>query len=111
LVFNLSDPAGPYGKTCSIVAPGASRQSPIVAAFDAVAHPNPFTDGVNIDIATASGDDISIKVYDMTGRLLENTRVKAGSTMAPIGSYFPAGVYNVIVTQGEQTKTLRVIKR
>ena len=29
----------------------------------------------------------------------------------PAGDRYPSGVYNVIVTQGENTKTLRVIKR
>ncbi|RAR69279.1 hypothetical protein CLV55_101565, partial [Flavobacterium aciduliphilum] len=28
-----------------------------------------------------------------------------------LGERYPSGVYNVIVTQGENTKTLRVIKR
>jgi hypothetical protein len=28
-----------------------------------------------------------------------------------VGSSYPAGIYNVIVTQGEEMKTLRVIKK
>jgi hypothetical protein len=28
-----------------------------------------------------------------------------------LGNNYPSGVYNVIVTQGEDVKTLRVIKR
>jgi len=28
-----------------------------------------------------------------------------------IGNQYPSGVYNIIVTQGENVKTLRVIKR
>jgi hypothetical protein len=28
-----------------------------------------------------------------------------------VGNSYPSGVYNVIVTQGEEMKTLRVIKR
>jgi hypothetical protein len=111
MIFNASDPAGPYGPACSIVTPGAARQSLVKGAFDAIAYPNPFVDNVNIDVSTASNEDINIKVYDMTGRLLEDESVKAGNAIAPIGSDFPTGVYNVIVTQGNDSKTLRVIKR
>ena len=30
---------------------------------------------------------------------------------ATIGSDYPSGVYNVIVTQGDETKVVRVVKR
>lgn len=111
LIFNHADPAGPYGKTCTITTPGLARPNQVKAAFDAVAYPNPFADHFNIDIRTAATGDVAIKVYDMTGRLLENAIVKAGNTIRPIGNHFPAGVYNVIVSQGDETRTLRVIKR
>ena len=51
-------------------------------------------------------------VYDMTGRLIERREVRP-SDMAEqkIGDRLPSGVYNIVVTQGEEVKTLRVIKR
>jgi hypothetical protein len=48
----------------------------------------------------------------MIGKLIE-TRQFSTTEMnnQEVGSSYPAGVYNVIVTQGEEMKTLRVIKR
>ena len=46
----------------------------------------------------------------MVGRQLENTVTKAGEPIH-IGSNYPSGVYNVVVTQGDDSKTIRVIKR
>jgi hypothetical protein len=53
-----------------------------------------------------------VKVYDMTGRMLEHKEVPVTEMQTlQVGERYPAGVYNVIVTQGDQAKTLRVIKR
>lgn len=112
LIFNLADPAGPYGKTCTIVTPGASRVAATKVAFNAVAFPNPFAENFNIDVTTSLDSNINVKVYDMTGRLLETREVKVSDIESlQVGDRYPSGVYNVIVTQGENVKTLRVIKR
>jgi hypothetical protein len=110
LVFNVADPAGPFGKTCTIVTPGLSRQA-AGKAFAATVYPNPFADSFSIAVTSSQDQDINVKVYDMTGRFLEGMVVKAGVELLQMGSRYPAGVYNVMVTQGENTKSLRVIKR
>ena len=40
-------------------------------------------------------------------RILETTEVEGFE----VGANYPSGVYNVIVSQGDTVKTLRVIKR
>jgi hypothetical protein len=45
----------------------------------------------------------------MTGRLIEQRQVESNSV--ELGDAYPTGVYNVIVNQGENIKTLRVIKK
>jgi hypothetical protein len=110
LIFNNNDPAGLYGKTCTIIVPAVARVAQI--AFNALAYPNPFSDGFNINVTTSVHENINIKVYDMTGRLLDNRSVTpADSETLSIGDELPSGVYNVIVSQGDDVKTLRVIKR
>jgi len=110
LIFNESDPAGPYGKTCTVVAPGSGRPGiKSEMAFDAIAHPNPFTDNFNI-VLTGSASEVSVKVYDMTGRLLENTKFNSDEPIS-VGGNYPSGIYNVVVNQGNDVKTLRVVKR
>lgn len=110
LIFNIADPAGPYGKTCSITTPGGARVAVGRPLFDAVAYPNPFTDGFQIELQSGSALDVTVKVYDMTGRLLEDRTTKSGAGIET-GQQLPSGVYNVVVTQGDDLKTLRVVKR
>jgi hypothetical protein len=79
--------------------------------FKAVAYPNPFNNSFALDLKTSSTNPVSIAIYDMTGRLLELNKYNADSlAKQTIGERYPAGVYNVIVTQGENMQTVRVVK-
>jgi len=114
LIFNNTDPDGSYGKTCSIVTPPSEKidSAGIKNVFSVVAYPNPFADNFNIDVTTANTVKVNMKVYDMTGRLLEVKDVEVSEMKTlQTGANYPSGVYNVIVSQGEEVKTLRVIKR
>ena len=80
--------------------------------FSVKAYPNPYTETFNLSLSTSSEDKVSIVVYDMTGRLIERRDVRPSDMVEQqIGDRQPSGVYNVVVTQGEEVKTLRVIKR
>ena len=107
-----------FGDACEITSPGSARpegpKEEVVAkaAFTAVAYPNPFAENFNIDVTTSAEESFGVKVYDMTGRLLETRNVDASEIETiKVGDRYPSGVYNVIVTQGESVKTLRVVKR
>jgi formylmethanofuran dehydrogenase subunit C len=77
-----------------------------------IAYPNPYTNGFNLDIASNNSSDITVKVYDMLGRLIENKEVNFENlNTTTFGNGYPAGVYNVIVTQENDSKTLRVVKQ
>jgi hypothetical protein len=71
--------------------------------FSVIVYPNPSSSEFTIE-SSAKGA-MSVKVYDMQGRLVE----KADTNR--VGSRLAAGTYNVIVSQGTQVKTLRVIKK
>lgn len=110
LIFNSTDLPGDYGKVCRIVVPAAVRL--MMQPFSAVAYPNPFTDNFSIDVKSSADEQIQINVYDMTGRLLEHRSAEVSDADSmTIGDGLPSGVYNVIISQGEEVKTLRVIKR
>jgi hypothetical protein len=48
----------------------------------------------------------------MNGRLLENKEVKSSEiNNLELGNELPSGVYNVIITQETEVKTVRVIKK
>jgi hypothetical protein len=103
------------GKGCSIIIPGGARAIETEAIvvkgnFAAVAYPNPFATTFAIQVQTASQDLVQVKVYDMIGRLVEQRETNAKEITA-FGDRYPSGVYNVVVTQGNVTETLRVVKR
>jgi hypothetical protein len=107
-----------FGDTCTITAPGAAKSADIKeevlpeVALKAIAYPNPYTDTFSIDLTDDGQQEIAVMVYDMMGKLLETRRVPADELQSHrLGSNCPAGVYNVVVSQGDLVKTLRIIKR
>jgi len=120
VAIRLNGVWGSYGKSCSIITPGGVAKTDKVTrtnqdtlnAFKAIAYPNPFTASFAIDMRTSTIETVNVTVYDMTGRLLEVTEVKAQDiTNYQFGDRYPSGVYNVVVTQGNETRTLRVVKQ
>ncbi len=80
--------------------------------YVATISPNPFTDNFTIDITSSTESTVAIKVYDMLGKLIENKNVeKSELENLNLGSTYPSGIYNVNVSQGENSQTLRIIKR
>jgi hypothetical protein len=55
---------------------------------------------------------VYVRVFDMTGKLIE-VREQAPSALEnlQLGAEWASGVYNVIVLQDDQLKTLRMVKR
>ncbi len=104
----------PFGDACEIVSPTAAARSEEVSAFDmqVLAYPNPFTSEFKLNVTISTEGAVELKVYDMLGKLIDTRSINTIDYISEdLGSAYPAGVYNVIVTQGEQTKTLRLIKR
>ena len=87
-------------------------QDVVVTLFKAVAYPNPFAENFMINVTSSSQEMVGLKVYDMIGRLIEQREVKVSDLEnSTIGDRYPSGVYNILVTQGEEVKTVRVVKR
>ncbi|MBC7749890.1 MAG: T9SS type A sorting domain-containing protein, partial [Methylotenera sp.] len=51
----------------------------------------------------------TIQVYDMQGRMVENKKVNANAV--EIGANYTSGIYNVILENAGQAKTIRLIKK
>jgi hypothetical protein len=80
--------------------------------FAVVAYPNPYSDTFHLNLTTSSEERVGVSIYDMTGKLLDKREVGAvEASELSIGDRFASGVYNVVVTQGSEVKTLRVVKR
>ena len=90
----------------------ATMPEVVSAPFSVKAYPNPSSDVFNFSLTTSSQEKVSVKVYDMTGKLVDSREVAPNEVSElQVGDRYPSGVYNMIVTQGDNTKTLRVIKR
>jgi uncharacterized protein YjdB len=104
----------PFGDACVITAPTAVARVNEVAAneFTVEAYPNPYSTEFKLNVTTSTEGAVELKVYDMLGKLIETRSINTIDYISEdLGSSYPAGVYNVIVTQGENAKTLRMIKR
>ena len=106
----------PYGDACEIVSPGSDRQGDAKAVdtglFSVVAYPNPYDYQFSFRMESSSEAPVSIKVYDMIGKLIETREVNAADMpVVSLGERYPSGVYNVVVTQEDNVKTLRLVKR
>ena len=106
---------GPYGPMCTVTTPLVFRELPTSTetnSFDAVAYPNPAVDSFQIDVTTESKEPVLIQVYDLLGRLIENKQTTIDELYnLQLGNSYPSGVYQVIVKQENNLKTLRIIKR
>jgi hypothetical protein len=109
---------GPYSKVCTFKTPMQARaiasdiQLEVENVFEALAYPNPFAENFKLDVKTNSEANIQVRVYDMIGKLVEDKMINASDIQNfELGNQYPSGVYNVIVSQESNTKTLRVIRR
>ncbi len=107
----------PFGPECFVYT-GAEGEifridaSPSVTqSFEITAYPNPFADQFELTV-NASGN-VDIQVYDMLGRNVESRKMAVnGTNTESFGStILQSGIYNVVVSNGNETKTLRMIKR
>lgn len=108
----------PFGPACSIFAPAASRQSEPLeeevyrVPFAVTVFPSPYVESFSLNLETGSEEDVNVAIYDMSGRLIEEHSYASSQVeLKSFGERHAAGVYNVVVSQGQQTKSVRVIKK
>ncbi len=107
----------PFGPSCSINPSVSARFGDATATsngteFKAVGYPNPFETNFTLNVTTTSDEKVQVVVYDMIGKQLESKEVNATDANAlEVGANYPSGVYNVVVSQGVNVKSLRMIKR
>lgn len=104
---------GPYGAICNVTIPGSAKtiQKEIIT-FDVMAAPNPYSETFALNVTSSSEELIHVKVYDMLGKLIESKSVeKSVITEMPIGANYPSGIYNLMVSQGDESKVIRIVKR
>lgn len=82
------------------------------AGIGATVYPNPFANNFKLNITSASEQDLQVKVYDMLGKIVDSSIVRMSDIDSfELGDSYPAGIYNVMITQGNEVKAQRVIKK
>lgn len=112
VLYNNSYVQGRELCTLTILPTATRKSNTDMDIFVTKAFPNPFNDNFKIDINSSAEDNVGIKVYDVLGREVESLQASVNAMAGlEIGSHYSSGVYSVVLTQGEHTKMLRVIKR
>lgn len=74
------------------------------------AYPNPTERFVNVIIYKELSGTETIYVHDITGKLLQQNKIKSGTTPIDLGEHAP-GVYRLSITlSNERTHTLKILK-
>ena len=106
---------GSYGVSCNVTTPVGSGNSKQIAEntdFSLAAYPNPSNSTFHLEVNGINDDEVSILVFDMMGRQIENKVVKSNDIEnISLGQNYSTGVYNVIVSQGMNTKSVRLVKK
>jgi len=75
-------------------------------------YPNPSTNYFTVDIASFnSKENISLRIIDIAGRVVEVRSNLAGNQTLKIGSNLKAGLYVAEVRQGSETKQIKILKQ
>jgi hypothetical protein len=82
----------------------------VSSPMSVIVYPNPTAKSFNLVIKTASLiQSATAKVYDIQGRAIKTIEVLTNKAVN-FGNHLKAGVYFVEVKEGENTKTVRVVK-
>ena len=82
------------------------------SAMQLTAYPNPANDNITISFSSEGSEMYSIRMYDMTGRLIvdQTNQSSTGVNKQEINlQNISNGLYNLVVTRGEVTERLRVV--
>ncbi|MEO7173821.1 SdrD B-like domain-containing protein [Flavobacterium sp.] len=109
----LNNTGCPLGGTRATSATNCTEvDDKIAPKMKVLLYPNPTDSNFNLELTTQSNDKVSVAIYDMLGRPIDKQELDPRDSLeVKFGAKYPTGVYNVVVTQGTDVKTLRVIKR
>jgi len=84
---------------------------PVVLPFNVKVFPNPSQDQFSLYLEGANNDKVHIVVYDAMGREVKKFEKEGGNIPVIFGRDLKGGAYFVEVRQGENHKTIKLIKQ
>jgi PKD repeat protein len=80
-------------------------------SFSVVTYPNPSTSNFRISVESESTEPVSVKIFDLTGKVMEKMDETAPDQEIIIGDDLGAGIYILKVQQGAKVQNVRIIKQ
>ncbi|KAB1154937.1 immunoglobulin domain-containing protein [Flavobacterium luteum] len=102
-----------FAKNCQSVARLKRESVELVEqSFSVLTFPNPFSSTFKLKLTTSSAEPVLIKTYDMIGKLIEVLKVNSSDVeYQELGYNYSYGVFNIVISQGKNMKSIRVIKK
>ncbi|OYU83243.1 MAG: hypothetical protein CFE24_12255 [Flavobacterium sp. BFFFF2] len=103
-----------YGSSCYINTPtsNARHQADIESALSIKAIPNPFETEYVLMVQGGNQTPVQVAVYDMLGKQVEQFSVEANELEnRSLGTNYSSGIYNVMISQGDEQQVVRIIKK
>jgi hypothetical protein len=76
---------------------------------DPTFHPNPVKAGDMLNFKDGASTEMAVRLIDITGRIVQTSRIPAGSTQIQIDGGIPAGLYIASLTSSERSIDQRII--
>ena len=102
-----------YGAACIITTSAAAKAASGLSLAEMVVKgsPNPFVDTFTLSFSETVSQPVQVNVYDMLGKLIESREIQPTTDFIQLGERYPSGVYSVLITQSDQVKSIKMIKR
>jgi hypothetical protein len=78
--------------------------------LEAVVYPNPFTNFASIQIKGKLNSSATLKILDLSGRIVEVHKGIRSNVIKQVGHALPAGVYFAEVLQGNERVIIKLVK-
>jgi N-acetylneuraminic acid mutarotase len=75
-----------------------------------IVYPNPSSSTFNFRLTTMNTESVTIQIFDMVGRLVEEYKSLSPEDILTIGENLNTGIYIAVVTQGEYRKSVKINK-
>ncbi len=99
-----------YYKSCLV---NKDVDSMSIGSFDAIIFPNPTNEKFNVSVSTDENELINIVVYDIMGKIIHEKEIihLIEDGAYSFGESFSAGTYHINISQGTNSKWIKVIKQ
>lgn len=87
-----------------------AKEISLVSNLDLAVYPNPSKSTFNFKFETESSELVTIQLFDLSGRLVQEYNSLSPDDVITIGSELKAGIYVASVTQGLKKKQIKIIK-